>query len=431
MFQIFVQYYGVADACAASVNLEQGRQSCMSGTRDLQGSAPASSPTSVSFMAFRFFTWNTAFCRAPDLGASLCLDISWTPNAQPFQVAFLFGFLRAVVGGILCKIPHLQSSAPSSRVLALTWTGTARFPALLSFRNTARVDMNKDRFRLNPLCRHGQGGQVFQMSSNSPVWCCVQQNFGCAGRSSASASAHVRVVLNPDGSCMNQGVHPGGSIAEPGVLRFDTELVSGGVRRTSHRPIGQNLSRQQTMNALGGTWASCPMVRSYPSLPHASHPFKSQTLGRGSQEHLSVSCLLVPSLHNSSCRTGCFRSRVTHATTVSYKCFSCVVPVPLSTALWSTRRRLSTVSPEMWKCKKAGHSLSAAVMEMGIITTWPRKARSLLIRDNNFMAAHWIFQSVEPSMNVASGWFFSQSVFLCALRPVDRQFKQTSGPNGS
>ena len=37
--------------------------------------------------------------------------------------------------------------------------------------------------------------------------------------------------------------------------------------------------------------------------------------------------------------------------------------------------------------QKAGHSISAAVMEMGTITDLAKKARSLLIRDNNFMAA--------------------------------------------
>ena len=63
---------------------------------------------------------------------------------------------------------------------------------------------------------------------------------------------------------------------------------------------------------------------------------------------------------------------------------------PLWTAPCLTRRRSSTVSPGVWKCKHgkaaARHSSSSG-LEKGIITEFAKKARSQLIKEGNFTAA--------------------------------------------
>ena len=95
-------------------------------------------------------------------------------------------------------------------------------------------------------------------------------------------------------------------------------------------------------------------------------------------------------------------------------------PVLLWMALCSTRRRSSTVSPEMqtWK-RAAGHPLIPG-MEKGIITDFAKKAGSQLIKRGKFhdctcagLSSLWSHQRTAP----ACGWICSQPTFLCSLRP--------------
>ena len=78
---------------------------------------------------------------------------------------------------------------------------------------------------------------------------------------------------------------------------------------------------------------------------------------------------------------------------------------------------------QKWR-RAAGHSLSAG-MEKGIITDFAKKARSQLIRErekeissgNSCACTGFSCLWSHQRAPLACGWFYSQSVFLCALRP--------------
>ena len=105
------------------------------------------------------------------------------------------------------------------------------------------------------------------------------------------------------------------------------------------------------------------------------------------------------------------------------------VPTPFLTAHCSTKRRSSTVSLEMWKCKHGKERLgtrSVQVWRKVSLPILPRRPGLSLSEKFSLLRVHWTFLFVEPSTSPLScGWFLSQSVFLRALRPEDLGHQET------